>query len=1060
MYLLPLKTPTMGACQEWKVGRTGECGISELGLEFGFQTEQDSEDPNTRRSTVIPFASPVEERRTRGSLSSDRTNVISNLRLPFVHRAYQVSSYPMKGTAFYVADRYDKLVKEGVTTKKIEITAPGYIEDLFPVMDTLQNKWRNAESYIIESNLYDLPKGCWGECPDLTQWYPTLEADFCLFFNNVARCCGKALSAGPIKRLWTAKYSTTVLSGHEAQRKPDLTLIDQDTAADWRCVRSIGEMKSKKSGSAGFSEILDQVSGMEPTAMIVEVSGSPGFTVKSSIIFASQDNRNFVIAVGFFKYDMIVYRFDRGGLMRITPISINSPTGWKYFARVAYCLAYGDPDLVGYDASCHTAPRYVARYIALQAQPLSGRSKNASYDRQYKIELLLHVADNMIGRGSVVRRIRDMTTEVQSTYIIKDTWHNVSRKLTEGQILRVISGIDNVPTICEEYVVGEDRYSSTAAARLGPLTKAEVATALQNGEFQDRIHLRLKMEDDSIKLITQFKTRAGLAQALLDCVKAHRDAYQQFGVLHRDIHIGNLYIKTDGSNGTLEREIGGMLGDWGFAECKDIEKVSERLRTCPRGGFPVPAPSKEGSSSSPPHSIASSLTPVPSSPAQSLPPLRSGTHRMQAAGIDAPDYREATTDIDSDLDIRRASKSASARQKNPWAMFNPWPHDESVESVERTGNAAFVSVRLMMGLNQPGIEHGTRDDLESFFFVLLIIMVVFVAPGVQRPAAEFATLELDKMWWNPDQWASSGKWKISSMKLNGLWQDNIANFFSDYFQCWTDSVEKLRDLIFRHYDPNQRLLAQMCTTDGVTYEDVIPVLQEMIRSGAEADAKGADVVGQSSDAGTQIDTEVASVAAHHASFFSLASADDARETTEHEMSLLSTSLNEGWYTPSEKFKITSVLTTVAATSEVPESDVQPPSHYDLPHRDIISQRSRARAALTSTAADDLLTNVSNPTQCSNDDNASPVAVAGPSTVIPGPSHVNHPKRKVSSTQEDSKPTKKSRTSERSKKTSRTAGPSKQNKSQSRGNSRKGRSRLEDDDDYVPLGRQGKGKSRA
>jgi hypothetical protein len=38
---------------------------------------------------------------------------------------YQVSSYPMKGTAFYVAERYDKLVKEGVTTKKIEIMGPG-----------------------------------------------------------------------------------------------------------------------------------------------------------------------------------------------------------------------------------------------------------------------------------------------------------------------------------------------------------------------------------------------------------------------------------------------------------------------------------------------------------------------------------------------------------------------------------------------------------------------------------------------------------------------------------------------------------------------------------------------------------------------------------------------------------------------------------------------------------------------------------------------------------------------------------------------------------------------
>lgn len=213
-------------------------------------------------------------------------------------------------------------------------------------------------------------------------------------------------------------------------------------------------------------------------------------------------------------------RFDRGGLMRVTSFSINGPTGWKYFARVAYSLAYGTLDLVGYDTSCHTAPHFPPRYMALQAQPASGRSRQSPFPREYKIEMLLHVADNMFGRGSVVRRIRHISTHI--AYIAKDTWHNVSRNLTEGQILRIISGIDNVPTIHEEYVVGEDRYSSTAAARLGPLTTAQVATALQNGEFQDRMHLRLLMKDASIKLITQFKTRAGLAQALLDCIKGMR----------------------------------------------------------------------------------------------------------------------------------------------------------------------------------------------------------------------------------------------------------------------------------------------------------------------------------------------------------------------------------------------------------------------------------------------------------------------------------------------------------------------------------------------------------
>jgi hypothetical protein len=110
------------------------------------------------------------------------------------------------------------------------------------------------------------------------------------------------------------------------------------------------------------------------------------------------------------------------------------------------------------------------------------------------------------------------------------------------------------------------------------------------------------------------------------------------------------------------------------------------------------------------------------------------------------------------------------------------------------------------------------------------------------------------------------------MKLHGLWQDNITCLISDYFQCWTDSVEKLREIIFSHHDLNQHLLSQMCMTDGVTYEDMIPVLQEMLQSGAEADT--ADD-GHSSDANTQIVTDITSVASQHESFFSLAPADNA-----------------------------------------------------------------------------------------------------------------------------------------------------------------------------------------
>lgn len=128
-----------------------------------------------------------------------------------------------------------------------------------------------AEEYLVLSNSYNEGEGRWTDCPDLTQWHSNLEAQFCTFLNGVALSCGQAMSTGLPQRKWTAKYSTTVLAGHEARRKPDLALIDVGMPADWRCVRSVGEMKSKRYTSTGFAEILNQNSGMESSIVIVEV---------------------------------------------------------------------------------------------------------------------------------------------------------------------------------------------------------------------------------------------------------------------------------------------------------------------------------------------------------------------------------------------------------------------------------------------------------------------------------------------------------------------------------------------------------------------------------------------------------------------------------------------------------------------------------------------------------------------------------------------------------------------------------------------------------------------
>jgi hypothetical protein len=159
---------------------------------------------------------------------------------------------------------------------------------------------------------YNKTKQEWRGCPDLDIWHSGLERDFAKFLNGVAKTC--ALSMGiknePTMR-WTAKYSTNILPGHEANRKPDLTLFTHGTNDDWRCVRSIGEMKSMRTQTSGFTGLMDQISGMISLILVLDtrILTYTMFVVKSAIIFGAQDNRNFVLAIGFARYDMVIYKY-------------------------------------------------------------------------------------------------------------------------------------------------------------------------------------------------------------------------------------------------------------------------------------------------------------------------------------------------------------------------------------------------------------------------------------------------------------------------------------------------------------------------------------------------------------------------------------------------------------------------------------------------------------------------------------------------------------------------------------------------------------------------------
>jgi hypothetical protein len=417
-------------------------------------------------------------------------------------------------------------------------------------------------------------------------------------------------------------------------------------------------------------------------------------------------------------------------------------------------------------------------------------------------------------------------------------------------------------------------------------------------------------------------------------LEAHEEAFTQFGMLHRDIHLANLYIK----NSDESESGGGVLGDWGFAEC---QKMSEAEKCLERIGYHHPIKPATVAPHSP-SSIASSLTPPPSSPEPSLLYYTKGTARTRAAGT-LRDYRESSI-TDSDLETKKPSAFSSSNK----SKLNPWDRKTQVQLAERTvsghsytlhitvettsiqGNASCVSIRMMLrsASDQRG-GHKVCDDLESFFYAIVLMMVVFEAPGQYKSDEELAALNLDDMWWKPKpkDLAMCAKWKLATMKLDAMWYDNIADHFSPYFNCWKEPINEMRKTIFLHYDPSVRDKNQMCNTDGVSYSDILDILKVMVQVGTQADSAEAEQ-------GSLADTDIVPTSDPLASLFSLEMVDDQPD------GLNLTSPDPASYTPSEKLDITSSLAAVVATSEISEGAAFPSDFGHMPTRETILQHTR------------------------------------------------------------------------------------------------------------------------
>jgi hypothetical protein len=163
------------------------------------------------------------------------------------------------------------------------------------------------------------------------------------------------------------------------------------------------------------------------------------------------------------------------------------------------------------------------------------------------------------------------------------------------------------------------------------------------------------------------------------------------------------------------------------------------------------------------------------------------------------------------------------------------------------GAAAFTALELMFDIASPKRQHLPRHDLESFFYVIVVIAMLFTKPGEKRGPDYWKKEHLSESlgtWWNAKDWTASAMWKIRTMQFCELdWQVTIARHIMDgYFDCWMPHICELRKAIFGGMDVratgrNEPLNYEFSNSSPIGYDKMISVLEAMVKVGEEEDRK-------------------------------------------------------------------------------------------------------------------------------------------------------------------------------------------------------------------------------
>jgi hypothetical protein len=143
--------------------------------------------------------------------------------------------------------------------------------------------------------------------------------------------------------------------------------------------------------------------------------------------------------------------------------------------------------------------------------------------------------------------------------------------------------------------------------------------------------------------------------------------------------------------------------------------------------------------------------------------------------------------------------------------------DREPRSLHRTGTLPFMSIRLLKSdKSNEGWRHGYRDDMESFFYVLIWICCLWEKPKKKKEVTPLKA-------WMEGSFVNIAANKLLAMIDDDYFENSILSHFSKYFTFLRTLAREFRQLLFPSASIDD---LSAC----IRYQDILKVFDKAIGS--------------------------------------------------------------------------------------------------------------------------------------------------------------------------------------------------------------------------------------